>query len=230
MRPLGVIPPGCLDRDRRSAIVEDEAMSVHPVPEETRPSRADDQAFMKWLAPHLPPALKAINVPCYVLDRSGRIRWLNDAAKRMFGDVRGHMYTSVLDSSEVRRAHTRFASQIRGVQQPDVTAKLHSADGRNVRVEISSVPLRGNHHAIGVFGLAMRAPPQPKHVRIEHELTPRQLQVLHRLAEGASTEQIAGEFHLSRETVRNHVRHVLRRLGARSRLEAVAIAHRDGLL
>jgi DNA-binding CsgD family transcriptional regulator len=29
--------------------------------------------------------------------------------------------------------------------------------------------------------------------------------------------------------VRNHVRHVLRRLGASSRLEAVAIARRDGI-
>jgi DNA-binding CsgD family transcriptional regulator len=36
--------------------------------------------------------------------------------------------------------------------------------------------------------------------------------------------------HVSRETVRNHVRHVLRELGAHSRLEAVARAHELGLL
>jgi DNA-binding NarL/FixJ family response regulator len=36
--------------------------------------------------------------------------------------------------------------------------------------------------------------------------------------------------HLSKETVRNHIRHVLAALGAHSRLEAVAIAHRRGLL
>jgi DNA-binding NarL/FixJ family response regulator len=41
---------------------------------------------------------------------------------------------------------------------------------------------------------------------------------------------IAATLHLSKETVRNHVRHVLRALGPRSRLEAVAIAHRTGLL
>jgi len=36
--------------------------------------------------------------------------------------------------------------------------------------------------------------------------------------------------HLSTETVRNHIRHVFAALGAHSRLEAVAIAHREGLL
>jgi DNA-binding CsgD family transcriptional regulator len=36
--------------------------------------------------------------------------------------------------------------------------------------------------------------------------------------------------HLSRETVRNHVRNVLREFGAHLRLEAVARAHELGLL
>ena len=61
-------------------------------------------------------------------------------------------------------------------------------------------------------------------------LTPRQTEVLRLLEYGRSTNQIAEELHLSRETVRNHVRHILQRLEARSRLEAVAIAHRDELI
>ena len=44
------------------------------------------------------------------------------------------------------------------------------------------------------------------------------------LERGRSTKQIADELHLSRETVRNHVRHLLHALGAKSRLEAVAVA------
>jgi DNA-binding NarL/FixJ family response regulator len=36
--------------------------------------------------------------------------------------------------------------------------------------------------------------------------------------------------HLSKETVRNHVRNILRELGAHSRLMAVARAHELGLL
>jgi len=35
---------------------------------------------------------------------------------------------------------------------------------------------------------------------------------------------------LSRETVRNHVRHILQRLGVRSRLAAIAVARNDGLV
>ncbi len=61
-------------------------------------------------------------------------------------------------------------------------------------------------------------------------LTKRQSEVLELLGEGASTDQIATSLHLSKETVRNYVRQVLRALGAHSRLEAVALAHQDGLL
>jgi DNA-binding NarL/FixJ family response regulator len=42
------------------------------------------------------------------------------------------------------------------------------------------------------------------------------------------TTQIAEALQLSRETVRNHVRHLLNALGASSRLEAVAVARGDG--
>jgi PAS domain S-box-containing protein len=188
-----------------------------------------EQAFIAGLAPYLPPALRDINVPCYVLDRSGEVRWLNKAAKKVFGDVTGRRYTSLLDSDQAHRAHERFSDQLRGRVQPDVTVNVRCLDGRDARVEISSVPIRSDHRAIGVFGLATPAPSVPKK-RAEHQLTPRQLQVLDRLGAGASTDQIAAELRLSRETVRNHIRHLLARLDARSRLEAVAIAHRDGLL
>ena len=80
-----------------------------------------------------------------------------------------------------------------------------------------------------MFGLL-----QPVHVRERTEvaavLTPRQAEVLHLLAAGASTSQIQETLQLSRETVRNHIRHLLRALGAHSRLEAVAFARRSGLI
>jgi DNA-binding NarL/FixJ family response regulator len=56
------------------------------------------------------------------------------------------------------------------------------------------------------------------------------MQVLQLLGEGASTEDIASMLRISKETVRNHVRRILGTLGAHSRLEAVAIAHRLGML
>jgi DNA-binding NarL/FixJ family response regulator len=63
------------------------------------------------------------------------------------------------------------------------------------------------------------------HEHQELRLTPRQAEVLDLLERGRSTRQIAEELHLSVETVRNHIRHLLRAMGAHSRLEAVAIAN-----
>ena len=53
--------------------------------------------------------------------------------------------------------------------------------------------------------------------------------MLRLLERGRSTSEIADELHLSRETVRNHVRHLLQAVGARSRLEAVAVARGEPL-
>jgi len=61
-------------------------------------------------------------------------------------------------------------------------------------------------------------------------LTPRQLEVLELLAEGKSAKEIGQGLYLSEATVRNHVRSLLRALGAHSQLEALAKARRLGLL
>jgi DNA-binding CsgD family transcriptional regulator len=99
-------------------------------------------------------------------------------------------------------------------------------------VEVSSVPVKSpqNGVPIAIFGVA-----HPEDIRREPppdapHLTPRQAEVLRHLAVGASTEQIARELNISVETARNHIRAVLRKLDARSRLEAVAKARRQGLI
>jgi DNA-binding NarL/FixJ family response regulator len=61
-------------------------------------------------------------------------------------------------------------------------------------------------------------------------LTVREREALLLMAEGASTDEIGERMGVARNTVRNHVQRVLEKLGARSKLEAVAIARRDGLL
>jgi DNA-binding NarL/FixJ family response regulator len=61
-------------------------------------------------------------------------------------------------------------------------------------------------------------------------LSSRELDVLRALVEGAQTTQIARDLDLSTNTIRTHVQNVLRKLGAHSRLEATAIALKEGLL
>ena len=61
-------------------------------------------------------------------------------------------------------------------------------------------------------------------------LSARELEVLALVARGATTEEIAAELFVSRNTVRSHVRHIMDKLGARNRAHAVAIAFSAGLI
>ncbi len=61
-------------------------------------------------------------------------------------------------------------------------------------------------------------------------LSRRELEVLQLLSEGLSTADLASRLHLSVNTVRNHIQNAISRLGAHSKLEAVSIALRDGLI
>lgn len=61
-------------------------------------------------------------------------------------------------------------------------------------------------------------------------LTPREVEVLVRVAEGEDTRLIAAGMGIAPSTARTHVQRVLMKLGVGSRLEAAALAARTGLL
>ena len=111
----------------------------------------------------------------------------------------------------------------------DAQVVVLGAHGERIGVEVSSVPLLEGDRVVGVFGQVSDIGLEPR--RPAHpQLTPRQTEVLRLLEHGRSTEHIARELHLSVETVRNHIRHILRALGVHSRLEAVAMARHDHLV
>jgi len=61
-------------------------------------------------------------------------------------------------------------------------------------------------------------------------LTRREIEILHIIASGLNTKDTALRLHVSPATVRNHVQNILGKLGAHSRLEAVAYANRHRLI
>jgi DNA-binding NarL/FixJ family response regulator len=61
---------------------------------------------------------------------------------------------------------------------------------------------------------------------VKSPLTAREWEVVDLLQEGRTTDQIADQLVLSIETVRSHVKNILRKLNARSRAEAVEAAQR----
>jgi two-component system NarL family response regulator len=62
------------------------------------------------------------------------------------------------------------------------------------------------------------------------ELTGRELEILGLVGHGKTSREIAEVLFISENTVRNHVRNVLDKLGLRSRFEAVTWAQREGLI
>ncbi len=60
---------------------------------------------------------------------------------------------------------------------------------------------------------------------VRSKLTPREWEVLDLLCAGRTVDQIADELVLARDTVRTHVKRLLRKLGAHSQAEAISIAN-----
>jgi len=64
----------------------------------------------------------------------------------------------------------------------------------------------------------------------EINLSRREMEVLERLSKGNTTIQIANQLFISENTVKTHVRHILEKLNASNRVEAVNKANRLGIL
>jgi PAS domain S-box-containing protein len=175
-------------------------------------------------------ALEELDVPAYAVDRHGIIRWINSAAHKLVGDIRGRQQSSVVVPEQARAAKESFLRKMMGTERStEATVVVVEPGGNRVQVEISSCPLRDGGRIVGVFGVVKHRESAAAPKAHPH-LTPRQNEVLHLLSRGHSTAQIAAELHLSVDTVRNHVRRMFRALDVHSRVEALAVAHREGIL
>ena len=176
-------------------------------------------------------ALDRLPLPVFAIASNGVIRWLNMAAEQVVGDRRGARFTQLVAPESKAVVDEAFASKVIGSREAtDYEAVLLTQDGSRVDVEICSVAVDGDAGIAGVFGaveLKHRSEPAPR--AEARELTPRQAEVLSYLTRGYTTAEMASAMGLSPETVRNHVRGVLQRLGVHSRLEAVTAARMRGI-
>lgn len=79
-----------------------------------------------------------------------------------------------------------------------------------------------------------RVPPEVAAQLAEHmsdeELTPREIDVLRRIAGGNRNKDIGELLFISEETVKVHIKHIMDKLGAKDRTQAIAIAVRRGII
>lgn len=176
-------------------------------------------------------ALECLAAPAYVLDREGRLRWLNDAFVELFGDLRGRSFVDHVAPDHRQLARPNFVREITGNATAISDLALLDRSGGRVTLRVTVAPLRVNGDVVGSIGIGVPLATASAPERLVFEdLTPRQHQVLRLLAEGLDTETIARRLGVAEETARNHIRALLRATGAHSRLEAVLMGMRLGVV
>jgi PAS domain S-box-containing protein len=176
-------------------------------------------------------------VPASLHDLEGRFVHMNAAAERACGRSNAQMLGCDLTELLPPEVHENVMAQFHRAsdlgEPTDFETFFVDASGHLRGVRAQHLPLRDGDAIVGVLILAfgVRRPPSgPFHLGREPRLTPRQREILDLIAAGLSTAEVAKELTLSPETVRNHLRGVFTELNVHTRVEAIAAAHRLGLL
>jgi DNA-binding CsgD family transcriptional regulator len=187
-------------------------------------------------------AARTLRAGIAVLDREGRIRWVNDAWTRVTAAVPILAGTTVgMELADRSRSLDDpigdiFASAVKSVIEkglPYFEFEYPASGGGAVRLSIAAEERGGavvmcTEPAIGVGGPPVVRRLDP--IRLAERLTPREREVLVRLADGLDNRTIAKQLGVEYSTVRGYVHSLIEKLGARSRVDVVAIAYRTGLV
>jgi DNA-binding NarL/FixJ family response regulator len=86
------------------------------------------------------------------------------------------------------------------------------------------------HHVVDAIATGSSASDQSLLPPLPAGLTPREAEVLSLIAAGRSNSEIAGQLDVSEGTVKSHINHLLAKIDARDRAQAVTFAYKHGLI
>jgi DNA-binding CsgD family transcriptional regulator len=177
-------------------------------------------------------ATNRLPLPAHLVDSRGFVRWQSARSIELFGDLSGRPLMEIVAPEAQPSAWIELTKKVLGtVRTSDYETILRLPSGERLRVEMHCAAFEGGGRVVGIFAIVNPdGAGQPEAPPLREDLTPRQLEILRALARGTSTAQIAESLHLSRETVRNHVRGILRAFRVHSRLAAVAEARRRNVI
>ncbi len=111
---------------------------------------------------------------------------------------------------------SRLARELARLRETSGAAHASASSDGSVPIPLHLSPAQG-------------ASPGPElDASVAEQLSDRELDVLRAIASGQANKDIANSLHISVATTRNHVQHILKKLSVHSKLEAVALAFRNG--
>jgi DNA-binding NarL/FixJ family response regulator len=135
------------------------------------------------------------------------------AIRSEFPDARILMLTTFEGDVEIRRS---LAAGARGYVLKNMPPKELAAVVREIHAGKKQIPRQIAAQLAEHLG--------------DEALTEREREVLRHVADGDRNRDIAEKLFISEETVKVHIKHVMEKLGARDRTEAVAIGVRRGII
>jgi DNA-binding CsgD family transcriptional regulator len=187
-----------------------------------RPFDERERAFMAEIASDIalglqdgllrPPAggLGVLDPGVVVFDAEGRITSTSAEARTL---------TRVLDGDATS---TLYAVAMAASTTADARARVRLADGRWVQLHGAQLDGDDVHAKMAVTLLPATHGDLISMLLRLHGLTARERQVAELLAVGASTDDIAVHLHISRHTLRDHVKTIFRKVGVSSRAQLMA--------
>jgi DNA-binding CsgD family transcriptional regulator len=199
-------------------------------------------------APDIPEWVHELAMPVWVTTSDGTISYLNPRAETLIGHsaaaCAGHPCHLVISGRtlegaplcvprcRVRRLASRHqemapipmrVAAAGGGQREVTVVVIHATDHQLVHCVVDAV----THARLREFidHVARRAMHDTMRRRMQNDiLTPREREILLLLEQGVTQKEIAARLIVSYTTVRNHVQHILGKLGVHSIMEAIAVS------